>query len=350
MKVALITDQHFGARESSAIILKHQLRFYDEIFFPRLEQYGINTIIILGDFFDKRKYTNNYIVDRAKKKFFDIVSERKYTVYMIVGNHDSYYKNTLEVNTPELLSKEYDCINVISSPRTIDINGTSIAMIPWICSDNEVECMNTIQNSPSDICMGHFEIEGFQMYRGVESHGGFSKTLFNRYDYVFSGHYHHKSTTGNITYLGAPYEMTWQDYGDPRGFHIFDLNTRTLDYIQNPITLFVKLEYNDKDVEPIDLRTYDLQDTFIKLIVINKTDYYKFDSFLNRLYSKGAYDIKIVEDIGDFESVTISESVKIEDTQTVLNHYIDSTQTNVCKSKIKAYIQSLYTEALNMEA
>jgi hypothetical protein len=187
------------------------------------------------------------------------------------------------------------------------------------------------------------------MYRGVESHGGLKQSLFDRYDTVFSGHYHHRSSKGNITYLGTPYELTWQDYADPKGFHLFDLDTRELTFIQNPITLFVKLEYNDLDQEPIDLSSLDLRDTYIKLIVVNKTDFYKYDQFLNKLYNKGAIEIKIIEDIGDFSNGEISEDIKLEDTQSVLNHYIETIETDVDTSKIKSYIQSLYTEALNME-
>lgn len=350
MKCALITDQHFGAREGSTIILEHQKKFYENTFFPFLDSIGIKTAICLGDIFDKRKYTNNYVIEQCKKFFFDELKSRNITFYIIVGNHDCFFKNTLFPNTPDILLGEYDNIHVISSPMNVDISGYSVAMIPWICQENHDVAYDVIGNSKSEICMGHFEIDGFQMYRGTESHGGISHSTFNRYDCVFSGHYHHRSTNGNITYLGTPYELTWQDYGDPKGFHVFDFETRELSFVENPDKLFVKLEYNDANQNPIDLNPLNLQNVYIKLIVVNKTDYYKFDQFLNKLYTKGAYEVKIIEDIGDFSTGEIADDVELEDTSSILTQYIESIETEVDKTRLKSYIQSLFTEAVNSEA
>jgi DNA repair exonuclease SbcCD nuclease subunit len=349
MKAVLISDQHIGARENSTIILEHQRKFYDEIFFPYLIENNINTVIGLGDFWDKRKYTNNYIAEQAKRLYFDKLVEYGIYHYMIVGNHDCAFKNSLFPNTPRTLLAEYSNLHIIDEPQTVSVDGIDIAMIPWICQDNYDASMNEIATSKADICMLHAEISGFQMYRGVESHGGLSQSMFDRYDKAFSGHYHHRSTKGNITYLGTPYELTWQDYGDPKGFHTFDLATRELTFIENPNKLFVKIEYNDLDQEPVDLSGLQIKDTYVKLIVVNKTDFYKYDQFLNKLYNKGAYEIKIIEDIGDFSTGELSDDIKLEDTQSVLNHYIESIETDVDTVKIKSYIQSLYAEALNLE-
>lgn len=349
MKIALITDQHLGARENSTIILEHQRVFYDNVFFPYLIEHDIKVVVGLGDFWEKRKNTNNYIADQAKRMFFDRLKEHNIYHYMLVGNHDAPFKHTLFPNTPDTLLAEYDNIHVISYPQTISIDGFNVAMIPWICQENYDQCYEVIKNSPAITCMGHFEISGFSMYRGVESHGGLEKSLFDRYDTVLSGHYHHRSTQDNITYLGTPYELTWQDYGDPKGFHTFDLDTRKLSFIKNPYNLFVKLEYDDKDREPIDLSEIDIKNTYVKLIVVNKTNLYKYDQFLNVLYSKDVVEIKIIEDMNNFSNGEIADDIKLEDTQNVLNSYIESVDFNGDISNLKSYIQSLYTEALNTE-
>lgn len=345
-RVAILGDPHFGAKGASTILLDHQKKFYD-FFFETIGD--INTVIILGDTFDTRKFTNNYILDQAKKIFFDRLLEKNITTYTIIGNHDCFFRNTLFPNAVETLLAEYTNIIPISSPVTHLIKGIDICLIPWMCPDNYQNCLDEIETSKSDICIGHFEIGGFPMYRGVESHGGLSSSIFNRFDKVFSGHYHHRSTNNNISYLGTPYELTWQDYGDAKGFHLFDLASRELQFIQNPHKLFVKLEYDDKGIEPINLDAYDLSDCYIKLIVVNKTDYYKFDLFVNKLYNKKCIEIKIIEDIGDFSAGEVSEEISLEDTQAVLSQYIESVETDMDKSKIKAFISSLYTEAINSE-
>jgi DNA repair exonuclease SbcCD nuclease subunit len=349
MKVAIITDQHFGARSDSIAFLDFYQKFYDNTFFPTLDASGIDTVLVLGDTFDRRKYVNFYALDRAKKMFFDKLEERGITVYMLAGNHDTYFKNTNEVNSPDLLLAEYSNIEVIDEPKTINVNGFEVCMLPWICPENYQQSLDEIKNTTSTLCMGHLEIAGFAMYRGMESHEGFSAETFNKFDLVFSGHYHHRSNDRNIHYLGNPYELTWQDYNDPRGFHLFDFATRQLDFIENPYRMFERLEYTDKEVEPVDLDTLDLKEKYVKLVVLEKTDFYKFDKFIQKLYNKGCHEIKIVEDFSEFQEGEINEEINLEDTVSVLSNYIESIETDVDKEKVKSYMRGLYTEAINIE-
>ena len=349
MKVAIITDQHFGARNDSIAFLDFFQKFYDNTFFPTLVDNNIDTVLILGDTFDRRKYVNFYALQRAKEMFFDRLANAGIAVHMLAGNHDTYYKNTNDVNSPDLLLREYSNINVIDEPTTITVDGTDICMMPWICPDNYDASINEMKTTKADICMGHFEISGFAMYRGMESHEGLDKSLFDKFDMVFSGHYHHRSDDGHVFYLGNPYELTWQDYNDPRGFHLFDLETRELRFVQNPYTMFSRIEYNDKDQEPDDIDSLDLAQKYVKLVVINKTDFYKFDKFIQKLYNKGCHEIKIVEDMSEFQDGEIGEEINLEDTLSVLAHYIDSIERDVDKEQVKTYMRTLYTEAVNIE-
>lgn len=349
MKVAIITDQHFGARNDSIAFLDFFEKFYENTFFPTIDAAGITTVLILGDTFDRRKYVNFYALDRAKKMFFDKLEERGIRVHMLAGNHDTYYKNTNEVNSPDLLLTEYNNIDVISKPETIVVDGTSICMMPWICPENYQESIDHIKNTKAEICMGHFEIAGFAMYRGMESHDGLAKETFEKFDLVFSGHYHHRSSDKHIHYLGNPYELTWQDYNDPRGFHLFDLETRGLEFMGNPYRMFERIEYNDKEQEPIDLDLVDLAQKYVKLVVVNKGDFYKFDKFIGKLYNKGCHEIKIIEDMSEFQEGEIGEEINLEDTLSVLSHYVDSIETDVDKEQIKTFMRTLYTEAVNIE-
>jgi DNA repair exonuclease SbcCD nuclease subunit len=349
LKVAIITDQHFGARNDSIAFLDFYQKFYDNTFFPALDSADISTVLILGDTFDRRKYVNFYSLQRAKEMFFSKLEDRGISVHMLAGNHDTYFKNTNDVNSPDLLLREYNNINVIDNPTTITVDGVEICMMPWICPENYDESIEQLKNTKAEICMGHFEIAGFAMYRGMESHEGLSKEMFDKFDLVFSGHYHHRSDDGHIYYLGNPYELTWQDYNDPRGFHLFDTNTRELEFIRNPYSMFQRIEYDDKETEPLDLDNLDLKDKYVKLVVVNKTDYYKFDRFTQKLYNKGCYEVKIIEDLSEFEDGEIGEEINLEDTVSVLSHFIDSIETDADKEQVKTFMKSLYTEAINLE-
>lgn len=348
MKIAILGDAHLGARNDSLAFHAFFEKFYD-YFFDFLKKNDIHTIIQVGDLWDRRKYVNFQTLAESRRYLFDRMKKEHIEFITLLGNHDVAFKNTLSVNSSSLLLQEYDNITVVDTPRTIDLCGYDVCMMPWICSENFVDSMNEMCDTDAEICMGHFEIDGFEMYRGHECHGGLNRDTFSKFDMVFSGHYHHRSTQGNITYLGTPYELTWQDYADPKGFHIFDLSNRRLTFIQNPYTMFARLEYDDKDKEPIDLDAFDLKDTYLKLVVVNKTDYYKFDLFVNKLYAKGCHDIKIVEDFSEFESGEVDSDVDLEDTLSILSNYVDSLSTDVDKEKIKTFMKTLYLEAVNLE-
>lgn len=353
MKVALITDQHFGARNDSIHFLDFYEKFYSGTFFPSLEKEGVKHVLILGDTFDRRKYVNFYTLQRAKKMFFDPLAEKGIKVYMLVGNHDTYYKNTNEVNSPELVLEDYDNVAIISSPDVITLDGTNILMMPWICAENYEQSIEQLKTAKAEICMGHFEIAGFAMYKGMKSEEGLDRDLFKRFDFTFSGHYHHKSSSNDIHYLGNPYELTWQDYNDNRGFHILDLSNRTFNFIRNPNVMFNRIVYDDKvnDVKTIssmDLSVY--KNTYVKVVVANKTNPYLFDMLINKLYDVGTLDITIAEDFSELEDEEDNNVDQAEDTVTILNKYVDNLTTDLDKDKLKGIMKNLYVEALNEEA
>jgi len=353
-KLAIITDQHFGARNDSLNFLDYYEKFYDETFFPTLEERGITHVLDLGDTFDRRKYINFYTYKRAREMFFDRLAHRDIKMWMLAGNHDTYFKNTNEVNSVNLLLQEYTNITVIDSPQTIQVGDTKICMIPWICPENYEESLEQIKNTTADICCGHLEIAGFAMYRGHPSEEGLSRELFRKFDFTFSGHYHHKSSADGIHYLGNPYELTWQDYNDPRGFHIFDLDSRILDFVKNPNIMFHKITYDDKVESITEITNKDLikyTNTYVKVVVINKTNPYLFDKFMASLYGVNPIDITIAEDFTDLtEGIEDDMIDQAEDTLTVLNKFVDSVnEDGIDNNKLKSVLRELYVEALNTE-
>lgn len=358
MKVAVITDQHFGARNDSVHFLDYYEKFYRDTFFPALEVNNIGTVLILGDTFDRRKYVNFYSLKRAKEMFFDVLAEKNIQVYMLAGNHDTYFKNTNDVNSVDLLLREYENITIIDSPQTIHLQYENVdhdvCMIPWICPENYTQCMDEMKNSFSKICMGHFEIAGFAMHRGMPSEEGLDRNVFRHFDHVFSGHYHHRSNDGNIRYVGNPYELTWQDYSDPRGFHIFDLDSYNLEFIQNPNVMFQRITYDDKTEEIKNILNKKLDkytNTYVKVVVVNKTNPYLFDQFMNKLYGVNPLDITIVEDALDLTDDVEDDRIdEAEDTVTIINKYVDAIQTEgIDNTRLKNIMRELYVEALNLE-
>ena len=355
-KVAIITDQHFGARNDSIHFLDYYEKFYKDTFFPTIDNAGINTVLILGDTFDRRKYINFYSLKRAKEMFFDELAKRNIKVHMLAGNHDTYFKNTNDVNSVQLLLKEYTNIHVIDKPTTIWLKDEKypICMMPWICPDNHDDSMFVLSDTDASICMGHLEVAGFAMNRGIPNYEGLDRGIFKKFDVVFSGHYHHRSNQDNIRYLGNPYELTWQDYNDPRGFHLFDIDTLDLEFIENPNVMFHRITYDDKENSITEITSKNLSKytgTYVKVVVLNKTNPYLFDKFMSNLYDVNPVDVTIAEDIIDLTEGLDDDIVnQAEDTISIINKFVDGIkEEHINNDKLKSVLKELYVEALNQE-
>ena len=291
MRVAVITDTHYGARKGSTHLHNYFQLFYDNIFFPTLEREKIDTVIHMGDIFDSRKSIDYQSLEWAKQVVFEPL--RKYKVYAITGNHDCYYKNTNHVNSPELLLNDYSNISTFSKATEINIDGLDILLLPWINSENYNESLEAIQNSKSKVAMGHLEINGFKATRGHMMEDGMDTDVFSKFNAVYSGHFHTRSTDGKINYLGNPYEMYWNDVNDTRGFHIFDTDTITHAPINNPYKLFYNVYYEDTPYQTFDSTPY--ENKIVKVIVRKKTNPKQFQKFIDKLYATGIQDLKIIE-------------------------------------------------------
>jgi len=353
MKICILGDTHFGARGDSLDFHKYFEKFYRDILFPYLKENNIKVIFQMGDLFDRRKYINFNSLYLSRRYFFDICKANNITLHTILGNHDISYKNTLEVNSSSLLLKDYENVVIYDKFQTVEFDGVPVDVVPWICDENEAEIFDAINKSTSQICFGHFEIDGFEMDRGNVHQGGLDRKTLSKYDIVLSGHFHHKSSSDNVTYVGTPYEMTWSDYNDPKGFHIFDTDTRELEFVKNTYSIFHKIMYDDTNHDFEYWKAYDFskyKDAYIKLVVLNKQNPFLFEHVLDNLYKIGVSDLSIVEDftdnlIGDDQDI-IDQA---EDTMTILSKYIDNLELDVESDKLKTVMRELYVEALNTE-
>ena len=352
MKICILGDTHFGARGDSLDFHRYFEKFYDHVLFPYIKANDIRVIFQMGDLFDRRKYINFNSLHLCRQYFFDRCQILGVKVHTLLGNHDVAFKNTLEVNSTGLLLNEYENVEYYDDFQTVDFDGVSIDVMPWICDENEKEIFESIKKSKAQICFGHFEIAGFEMDKGNVCDHGLDKKALNKYDIVLSGHFHHKSSDGNITYVGTPYEMTWSDYNDPKGFHIFDTETRELEFVKNPYAMFNKVVYDDANTDFEYWNNYDfssLKDTYVKVVVLNKQNPFLFDHVIDKIYKMSVSDLSIVEDFSD--TIILDDDIidQAEDTITILNKYIDNLELDVSSDKLKTIMRELYIEALNTE-
>jgi len=345
MKVAIITDQHFGCRKNSKLFHDYFLKFYNNVFFPYLEEHGITTVIDMGDTFDSRKGIDFSALAWAKDNYYDRLESMGVTVHTIVGNHTAYYKNTNKVNAVDLLLREYDNVYVYDAASEVTIGGLDILFIPWINKENEESTFRFIQSSDCHCAMGHLELHGFRVNKQIVMDHGHPSELYSKFTKVFSGHYHTRSDDGRIYYLGNPYEMFWSDVGDRRGFTIFDTETVEHFHVDNPYRLFYNIYYEDTPHQLFDASEY--EDKIVKVIVRKKTNTKKFEQFVDKLYAANVADLKIVENfvVEDPEKFEVFES---EDTLSILNRYIEEAEIALDKSVIQNIMRQTYQEACEL--
>lgn len=351
MKVAILNDTHCGIRNSSDIFLDNAEKFYSDVFFPYLLEHNIRHIVHLGDYYDNRKFINFRALNRNRNHFLKPLREHGITMDIICGNHDTYYKNTNELNSlKELLGHYMNEVNIIQEPMVQCYDGFKMGLVPWISPENEKQTLEFIANAKCDWIGGHFDIQGYEMMKGIKCEHGLDRSLFKRFEQVLSGHFHTKSTQDNIMYLGSQMEFFWNDAHDNKHFHVLDTETRELDAIRNPHTLFHRIYYDDSKHDYLHYDIDDVEGKFVKVVVINKSDSFTFDRFIDRINNREILELKIAENFNEFiGSAVDDQSVLVDDTPTLLNSYIDAVDTDLDKDRIKAEMSNLMIEAQALE-
>ena len=347
MKIGLITDTHYNFKKANQSFHDYFAKFYNDIFFPTLKKENIKTVVHLGDAFDNRRGVDYWALKWAKENVYDKFLNLGIEVYNIVGNHDSYYKNTNDVNAVDILLREYENVIKISSPKEYTVGGIDSVFLPWICSDNEKQVVELLNKSEAKVVYGHLELSGFLAFPGHVHTDGMNKDIFNKFDRVFSGHYHTRSDDGKIYYLGNPYQMFWSDVDDLRGFHIFDTDTFEMTFIKNPYNMFERIYYNDEKYKEFSFSP--VQNKMVKLIVNKKEDYKNFEKCVDKILKENPMELKIIETttLSD-DSVEFSD-IECEDTWTILDKYVEESEFNLDKSIVKKLIREVYKEALEIE-
>ena len=191
--------------------------------------------------------------------------------------------------------------------------------------------------------MGHLELAGFRVNSQIIMEHGLESKLFEKFSRVFSGHYHTRSNDGRVFYLGNPYEIYWSDWNDSRGFTIFDTETLDHHHIDNPYNMFEIINY-DEDTTKLDS---DYENNIVKVVIKNKKNQLKYEKFLDKLYSQNPAEVKIVENfevnIKDFE-----EDIESEDTISILDRYIQESETNKDKTRIMSIMREVHKESCEM--
>ena len=346
MKAVILNDTHFGYKADSPLVMDYFMTFFKKQLFPYMKENNIQTLFHLGDLFDRRKYINFKTLNRVRREFLDPLREMNIWCHIICGNHDTFYKNTNNVNSLDELVSHYSNWNVYSEPTEIELSAGCVALIPWINSENEDITANFLNKTECSILLGHLELCGFQSIRGVFVEQGYESKHFDKFEYVLTGHYHVKSSRDNIHYLGTQYQMAYSDVWEEKGFHVFDFKNRTLEFVQNPEKLFYTLDYNEDSTEKLNYAEY--KDKYVKIFIKNKTKQNQFEKYIDKFYEAGVAELQIAEEVSSNPELVAVDIHK--DTLQLLHEELETiNEKSVNKNTLAEIINSAYNSALSKD-
>ena len=288
MKIGLISDLHFGVKKGDDAFFDSQIRFLENVYFPRLKASGAKMLFVLGDVFDVRKSISTKILSRASEllpRWF-----KDFETHIIVGNHDMFYSTTTQTNSVSFLA--LTSANIFVHERIAKVD--KFVLVPWLDETNMKTLKEEIlveDNPEVPYALGHFEIPGFGVPElpGTEDNQIKVEPLLARFKKVFSGHIHSPGvkTIGEreFRYLGAPYQLTRGDKGGQRGAYIFDVETEELEFVENEISAkFVDVVF--PEVPDDAFVAGNIVDVQIKSSDANDPD---VDSFLEKISKMGLF-------------------------------------------------------------
>jgi DNA repair exonuclease SbcCD nuclease subunit len=224
-KVCCLSDVHIGVHQNNVFWFNVAQNFVSWLQ-KELKEQEIEDIIICGDLFHYRDEISVNTIHLAANLLHEL---KDFNIIMLVGNHDSYYKDRADVNslTP---FKGWSNIKVISQVESSENFNQTLTFVPW---------GTDLKHIPkSDIVFGHFEIESFRMNsHKVCDHGTKASDLLEKGNLIISGHFHisdeRKYSDGTILYLGSPYQMDFGDVDSSKGVYILDIVSKEYKFIEN---------------------------------------------------------------------------------------------------------------------
>lgn len=354
MNIAIITDQHFGARNENDNLDYHFQQFYENVFFPHIDKYQVTDIFDLGDTFDRRKTINFLTLKKCQEYWFTEIQKRNINLHILLGNHTVYYKNTNRINSPNILLNNVPNIKIYEKPEIVKVNDgkVSVMMLPWINKENEKESFEFVAENQADMVMAHLELTGFQMNAGIICDSGYDPKLFKNQKQVLTGHFHKKMSSGNVHYLGSPYAMNWAEANHPHGFYIWnpDESSRFQDFefVENPYDAFVEIHYKDQDIR---LDEYDFsvfERKFVRVYTYGLKNREKFDLLISKIYENNPENVKIIDKAFVQNTNQIGLDVSC-DMQDIIQSFVEKTfgeSKEIQPKRLVNVAMSLYNKAI----
>ena len=332
-KALVFSNLHIHDHKDRVERLDDCLKVLEWIFETAAER-NVDYIFFLGDLFHERSKidTKNYMItfDVFMKHMLNDASTRQ--MYLLVGNHDMYHKESCDINSVKPLSA-IPRISIVQNPVSMELGGRKIDWLPY--SENPIEDLNNFKKKGvGDILFAHIAVSGASTntFYGVRSdviveHDKemvrVDASLFEDWDMAMFGHYHGaQPLSKKAEYVGSPLQLTFGEVFQQKHLIILDLETMEKEYVVNDFSP-KHLIVSEQDVENC---AYDLTGQFVRITSddMGKKNLIDLQRKIAREYKPLTVDVKQNDRKAEDKDSTVVEDARsiLTDTKQMLEQYI----------------------------
>lgn len=345
----IISDTHFGVRNSSHEWLGITKDYFQNFFLPllRREKREGDFVLHCGDVFDSRHSLNLLVMNEAIAIFEEM--SKILPVVIILGNHDIYLKNSNEVNSVKIL-KWIPNISVLEEPQVYKVANNKILLMPWRKSvEEEIKCVSSYE---ADYLFCHTDVKGLKFNKFTEVEHGLDLSSMDKFKKVYSGHIHYAQEKKNFRMVGCPYQLTRSDIGNEKGIWLVDFERDSETFFKNDRSPnFMKVVFEkvlEMEVEDVNKLFYN---NFVDILVHPKWSLnFPFSTFSEELTGYKKLDfIPRTTDIDENGDIIVEENQSLEnlDVLSLAEKVINaSSHSEELKETLKKTIRSLYENTL----
>ena len=290
MKIILYSDLHIHNHHRLMVNSETALGIISYIK-DYAQEHNIKKIICAGDFFHTKSkaYAPHVIQSWLELKE---IKKAGLEHYMLIGNHDMAVPNTT-MNSILFVFSDY--AKIVPDYIFFDTKNTRFHLLSYT---NTYFNNFQIDEKKKNVLVGHLDIIGFQMSNGFQAISGFKMDDFEKFDLVLSGHYHKHQQKDNIVYIGSPYQTSFSERHQKKGFIVLDDETLDWEFVESPDAP----KYEILEINKItDLPEHKIPNNFLKIKLKNNS--ISKTKLRNKLTELGAISVDIVapEDAREIE-------------------------------------------------
>lgn len=349
MRIAMLTDLHFGEKNNSVEHNESLLDFIDW-FIEKCKENQVDQILCMGDYFHTRNKLDVLTIDYGREGIKKLKAAYDDVVFL-KGNHDLYYKNSNDVSSMNIFKDEIAIVEDFQCTSDYDGN-VNLLYTSWISSPEMWDRLVTrVNEGDINYIFGHFEFSGFRMNNHyVMEHGNNHKQLKNATK-VFTGHYHKRQEMDNVVYVGTPFPFNYSDVNDDeRGMCILDTDTDEYWFINSGMNKIGEIDHESfmKQFENGDIDGTEFSALRVK--IEDDVD----EATLNKIQ----YALSMMEGLKDYKvdytpekiNQYIQEEMDIQEVENIDQFVLDYLENSGSEDYDKGILKRLYKEQIEKES